>query len=247
GAAPVSAGLQAWCEAAGLRLRMVYGQTELTGATSIGPRMGASFGAVGLPMSGVALRLAPDGELLVHSGTRFSGYLGDDRATAFTLQGSWLRTGDRARLLPSGELVLLGRVQGVMRNVGGTTVDTAEIAAALCDSFGAAEYVFAQVASGACLYVALPSASAARLEPLAAHDARWEKFAASLAKADPQQLVSGFALSLGKFREAYGEVGPTGKPRSHRIHALHESQIRLRAHFIEPPAGLALPLDVASS
>jgi uncharacterized protein len=231
GAAPVPAALQAWCEAAGLPLRIVYGQTELTGATSISPRKGASLGAVGVPVAGVALRLAHDGELLVQSGTRFSGYLGDELATLATLQGDWLHTGDRARFLATGELVLLGRVQAVMRTGGGASVNTTDIVAALRESFGPAEYVFAQMATGAYLYVALPSSSPAELEPLAEHDARWGQFAPLLAQTDPQRLVSGVALFLGNFREAYGEVGPTGKPRAHRIHALHESQICLTAQF----------------
>ena len=229
GAAPVSPVLHAWCEAAGLPLRVVYGQTELVGITSISPRRGASFGAVGLPTAGMELRLADDGELLVRSGTRFERYLADDEATNLTLEGEWLHTGDRARWRASGELELLGRMQAVMRARDGTRVDSTRIADALGSSFGPAEYVFAAVDGGAYLYVAVPAADSVRrgeLEPLAETDPRSSQFAQLLAQADPQHLVRGCALFLGNFREAAGEVGPTGKPRAHRIHALHQDRIR---------------------
>jgi long-subunit acyl-CoA synthetase (AMP-forming) len=230
GAAPVPAALHAWCEAAGLPLRIVYGQTELTGATSISPRFSASFGAVGLPLDGVAVRLSSEGELLVRSSTGFDRYVGEAEATQHVLDGGWLHTGDRARFLASGELVLLGRVQAMMSAPDGTRVDTGDIASALRASFACATYVFAPVPDGAFLYVALPRTEgaerAARLELLAESDSRWLQFATELGTADPHRLVAGFALFEGVFDEGSGEMGPTGKPRSHRIHALHSKQAR---------------------
>ena len=174
------------------------------------------------------LCLAGDGELLVRSDTRFDRYLADDEATKRTLEGEWLHTGDRARRRASGEIELLGRVQALIRAPDGTRVDSSRIADALGSSFGPAEYVFAAVDGGAYLYVAVPTFDRVRdseLEPLAENDPRCGQFAQLLAQADPQQLVRGYALFLGNFREAAGEVGPTGKPRAHRIHALHQDRI----------------------
>ncbi|MET0790680.1 MAG: hypothetical protein ABW061_04105 [Polyangiaceae bacterium] len=136
-----------------------------------------------------------------------------------------MHTGDRARFLDSGELVLLGRVGDWMRSAQGTSVDSAEIADALGASFGPAQYVFAAVPERALLYVALPGARPA-LEPLSEADPHRCQFTQLLAQADPQQLVCAFALLQGVFGEALGEIGPTGKPRAHRIHALHSQHLR---------------------
>ena len=230
GAAPVPAALHAWCEAAGLHLRIVYGQTELIGATSFSPRIGAHFGAVGLPATGIELRLSQDHELLVRSQARFGGYLTGPQTAEATQEGDWLHSGDRARFLPSGEIVLLGRMQAVLRARGGSRVDSADIAAALQLSFTQAECVFVPRTGGAYLYATLTPRAAQPCTALSATDPRWATFERALARADPHQLVHGFALFDGAFQDTTGEVGPTGKPRGYRIHARHAQQIRLTAN-----------------
>jgi len=235
GTAPLPAKLHAWYEAAGIPLRDVYGQTELTGATSIAPARGASFGAVGAPVAGVSVRIAPDGELLVRADSTFTRYVGDPVATARVLVDGWLRTGDRARQLPSGEIVLTGRVQAVVAARDGAPVDTAEIAARLRGVFGDCTAVFAAGApdGGVHLYLAFArparrGADAATLRPLAAGDGRWSSVAAVVDDADPRGVVRGWALYDGAFEQVTGEVGPTGKPRGWRIHELRARDLRRR-------------------
>ena len=226
GAAPVSAELHAWCEAAGLPLRIVYGQTELTGATTIGPRVGARFGAVGLPVLGVELRLVND-ELLVRSDARFERYLGDPTATARALEHDWLHTGDRACFADSGELVLLGRVQALLRASDGSTVDTAALSVELGTRAPGATCVFEGTAEGAALYVSFTHhQTTGPAQVLLDSDPRWSVFGELLRELDRHRLVQGLALFEGAFRESSGEVGPTGKPRARRIHALHSHQLR---------------------
>ena len=231
GTAPLPAKLHAWYEAAGLPLRDVYGQTELAGATSIAPARGASFGAVGVPVAGVAVRIAPDGELLVRADSMFTRYVGDPAATARVLEDGWLHTGDRARRLPSGEIVLTGRVQALVAARDGAPVDTAEITARLRGVFGDCTAVFAAAAAardgGAHLYLAFARPGAlAPLAPLAADDGRWARVASVVADADPRGVVRGWALYDGAFAQATGEVGPTGKPRGWRIHELRAGDLR---------------------
>ena len=231
GTAPLPAKLHAWYEAAGIPLRDVYGQTELTGATSITPGRGASFGAVGVPVAGVAIRIAPDGELLVRADSMFTRYVGDLAATARVLRDGWLHTGDRARRLASGEIVITGRVQSLVAAPDGTPVDTAEIAARLRGVFGRCTAVFAPADSdgGVHLYLALARpAQPAALEPLAADDSRWSQVAAIIDDADPRGVVRGWALYEGAFEQATGEVGPTGKPRGWRIQELRADDLCAR-------------------
>ena len=95
--------LGAWFEAVGLSVRNVYGQTELTGATSITARRGAALESVGRPVRGVEVRVSDKHELLVRSRSAFTRYVGDESATARALVDGWLHSGDRAELRETGD------------------------------------------------------------------------------------------------------------------------------------------------
>jgi malonyl-CoA/methylmalonyl-CoA synthetase len=87
-----------------------YGMTETVMLTSNpyeGPR---KPGTVGLPLPGVGLRLAEDGEAQVTGPNVIAGYWEspDANAEAFTADG-WFRTGDLGHLDEDGYLVLDGR------------------------------------------------------------------------------------------------------------------------------------------
>ena len=107
----------------------------------------------------------------------FTRYVGDPVATARVLEDGWLRTGDRARQLPSGEIVLTGRVQAVVAARDGAPVDTAEITARLRGVFGDCTAVFAAGApdGGVHLYLAFarPARRGAALRRCAA--GRWRR------------------------------------------------------------------------
>jgi long-chain acyl-CoA synthetase len=236
GTAPMPATLHAWFEAVGIPLRIVYGQTELAGATSMTPRSGATFGSVGVPVAGVEVRISDRGELLVRAESAFTGYVGDAAATARALDGAWCHSGDRVIRLPSGELALQGRVQSLVASRDGACVDTTQIAKRLKDDLGVAEVVFTRDATSE-LYVYLatrastPGAPAA--EPLPERDVRWAQVAEAVAAADPHRAVRGWALLEGAFTQATGEIGPTGKARGWRIHALRARHLHRRTHALE--------------
>jgi long-chain acyl-CoA synthetase len=91
------------------------------GLTEAGPNVTLSapgrhrLGTVGLPLPGVQLRLAEDGELLVRSPSVMIGYLDDPAASAAAIDNDgWLRTGDLAEIDADGYLVMLGRKKQVI-------------------------------------------------------------------------------------------------------------------------------------
>jgi acyl-CoA synthetase (AMP-forming)/AMP-acid ligase II len=119
--------------------RVYYGSTEAGPASMLADRDLASRpGSVGLPPSGVSLRLTEEGEVCVHSELLMDGYFEQPDATAEALAPfepggpRWYRTGDVGALDDDGYLSIVGRVRDVLRT-GGETVAPAEVEAVLAD------------------------------------------------------------------------------------------------------------------
>jgi long-chain acyl-CoA synthetase len=74
---------------------------------------------VGKPLPGVEVRISDAGEILVRSGSVFSGYHDNPEATAEALEGGWLHTGDAGYLEDNGHLVVLGRLSEVVHTAQG--------------------------------------------------------------------------------------------------------------------------------
>ncbi len=122
--------------ALGLQVVGAYGQTEHLCVAMNRPD-DVRFDTVGPPMPGTEVRLADDGELLVRrNALTFAGYWQNTDTThaAFTDDGLWLRTGDRAELLPGGELRIVGRVKEMIALSNGRKIAPLPIEAALVAS-----------------------------------------------------------------------------------------------------------------
>src|SRR5262249_36155363 len=101
----------------------------------------AGFGTIGKPTDHVTFRIAPDGELLIDTPYRMLGYLDDPDLTRASSVDGYFRTGDLARLTPSGNAALIGRAKDIV-SCGGHKIAPLEIdnllaehpdvAAALC-------------------------------------------------------------------------------------------------------------------
>jgi len=90
---------------------------------------------------GTEFKLAEDGEILTRGKHVFVGYFRDQGATASTLEGGWLHTGDLGVLNERGQLVIRGRKKEIMKTSGGKMVaplpieerlKTAEIISQVC-------------------------------------------------------------------------------------------------------------------
>lgn len=94
----------------------------------------ADAGTIGRPSPGVRFRVEPlpdgtAGELWLRTPYLMTGYLGDPAATAATMTGSWLRTGDLVRQRPDGLLELVGRAKQLIVR-GGAKISPLEVEAA---------------------------------------------------------------------------------------------------------------------
>ena len=116
GGAPMAPDVFRFFHAMGVKLRNVYGTTEIGTYTQ---HMGERFDPESLgqwyrshPAFGPPLEwtLDENGGLLVRGGSGFSGYLKNPEATAKCFRDGWFITGDAIRIKENGELVFLDRV-----------------------------------------------------------------------------------------------------------------------------------------
>jgi long-chain acyl-CoA synthetase len=100
-----------------------YGLTECTTACSVNRPDAFKFGSVGLPLPGVEVRLAEDGELEMRSETVFAGYYKDPEATREVLSDDgWLRTGDIAEIDTDGFITITDRKKDILVTAGGKNI-----------------------------------------------------------------------------------------------------------------------------
>ncbi len=105
--------------ALGIKLRQLYGQTESSAYNAIQSINEVRLHTVGRPLPGVELRISDAGEILVRSGSVFTGYFKQEEATRESLEDGWLRTGDAGYVEPDGHLVVLGRLSDVVHTANG--------------------------------------------------------------------------------------------------------------------------------
>ncbi|MDX3071392.1 AMP-dependent synthetase/ligase [Streptomyces sp. MI02-7b] len=123
GGSPLSRDLSLLFAGAGLTIYDGYGLTETTAAITAQPRGKVRFGTVGRALPGCAVRIAPDGEVLVRGSTVFAGYHANPAANqAVWRLGGWMATGDVGRLDPDGYLTITGRKKDIIITSSGKSV-----------------------------------------------------------------------------------------------------------------------------
>ena len=85
-------------QALGLTIMQGYGQTEAGPVISANPPDAIRIDTVGTPLTGVDLRIADDGEILVRGGLVMDGYWNRPKETASVIRDGWLHTGDIGEL-----------------------------------------------------------------------------------------------------------------------------------------------------
>ena len=103
-----------------------YGLTETTGATTVNRPERNKIGTVGMPLPGVAIRVAEDGEILISGANVFHAYWQNEAATKETFaEDGWFRTGDIGELDDEGFLKITGRKKELIVTAGGKNVSPA--------------------------------------------------------------------------------------------------------------------------
>jgi long-chain acyl-CoA synthetase len=131
-AAPIHPDLVRWFHGIGLPIAEVYGQTEDTGPATVNPPGAIRIGSVGLPIPGLEVRVANDGELLFRGGSVCSGYhnLADATRELIDRKG-WMHSGDLGRVDDDGYVWLTGRKKELIINAAGKNIAPSEIESGL--------------------------------------------------------------------------------------------------------------------
>ncbi|MFF9199043.1 long-chain fatty acid--CoA ligase [Streptomyces sp. SBR177] len=112
-------------EGAGVTIYEGYGLTESSAAATANPPERTKYGTVGQPVPGTTVHIAEDGEVWLHGGHVFSGYLNNPQATEAVLNDGWLATGDLGMLDEDGYLTITGRKKEILVTSGGKSVSPA--------------------------------------------------------------------------------------------------------------------------
>ncbi|MER5443403.1 long-chain fatty acid--CoA ligase [Streptomyces sp. NPDC002790] len=127
GGAPLGERLGHFFRGIGFTVLEGYGLTESCAATAFNPWDRQKIGTVGQPLPGSVVRIADDGEVLLHGEHLFTGYWNNQGATEEALADGWFHSGDIGTLDEDGYLRITGRKKEIIVTAGGKNVAPAVI------------------------------------------------------------------------------------------------------------------------
>ena len=194
GGATLSQDVAAAWERLGVTVLEGYGATECSPSIASNTKAARRSGTVGRAVSGVAVRVSDDREVLVRGANVTPGYWRDEEATrtAFTEDG-WFRTGDVGAVDPDGFISVHGRLKELIVLASGLNVDPEDVEAELLREAPVAD----------CAVVGAPSPRGgphvhAVVVPAEGGERAYERVAAAVRSANarlaPHQRVTGLTV-----------------------------------------------------
>jgi long-chain acyl-CoA synthetase len=106
----------------GFRVMQGYGATECSPVVSVTRYEDHTYESIGQPLPGMEVKIAEDGELLVHGPNVAQGYWKNPEATAAAFQDGWYYTGDLGSMDDKGRIYLKGRKKNLIVLANGLNV-----------------------------------------------------------------------------------------------------------------------------
>jgi long-chain acyl-CoA synthetase len=122
GGAALGARLGHFYSGIGVNILEGYGLTETSAGSTVNRPDATSVGSVGLPIPGVGIRIADDGEVLIKGRHIFGGYWNNQEATDEVVRDGWFHSGDIGELDENGFLRITGRKKEIIVTAGGKNV-----------------------------------------------------------------------------------------------------------------------------
>src|SRR3954469_10881797 len=110
GSAPLAPETQDYFRMLGIPVLQVYGLTETTGICTMDDPDHPVPGRVGPTISGIEMKLADHGEMIVKGPNVFPGYWNRPEQTADVLRDGWFHTGDQGEIDSTGTWKIVGRI-----------------------------------------------------------------------------------------------------------------------------------------
>ena len=117
----------------GIRIYDAYGMSETSGTATTNTEAAYRLGSVGLPLPGVRVDIADDGEILLQGPAVSPGYYGQIEA-GVDPSARWLHTGDLGRRDADGFLYIVGRKKEMIITSSGKNIAPAALEQLLLES-----------------------------------------------------------------------------------------------------------------
>lgn len=215
-----------------------YGLTETSPVITTSTPDKNRYGAVGRPIPGCDVRIAPDGEILARGRNIMMGYYREPDATATALEGGWFHTGDIGDIDDGGYLRITDRKKEVFKTSTGKYVSPARVESAIKRSMFVAQAMV--VGDGRAHPAALvaPNWDALRLEMVLGDDVpealvrdeRVREFMTNEVRKQTADMASyeqirRIVLIPHEFTVESGELSPSMKIKRRVVEERYKSQI----------------------
>jgi long-chain acyl-CoA synthetase len=119
GGAPLGRELAEWFATVGIRIHEGYGLTETSPVIAVNTPVNHRIGTVGKILLNLEVRIAEDGEILVHGPSVFKGYWHRPEETQNAFLDGWFKTGDIGHVDADGYLSVTDRKKELIKTSGG--------------------------------------------------------------------------------------------------------------------------------
>ncbi len=227
GGAPLSKELAEFFYSAGILILEGYGLTETSPVITCNRLDRFRFGTVGLPLPGVEVRIAGDGEILTRGPHVMRGYYKNPAATAEAIDAEgWFHTGDVGALDAEGFLSITDRKKDLIKTSGGKMVAPQNLEAALKADPAITDCVVIGDKRKYLTALVVPNPEKTRgLAPEQAHAFIWQRVEQLNRTLASFEQIKKIALLPEPFSSGGGELTPTLKVKRRVVAERYAAEI----------------------